>query len=108
VDLPGSTAYLVRRDGAVRLVAARRGSLTVHYAGFAGGRPASIGLRSSGEGRVAADIRLQLSDVAINTTLDARVFEAEIPRDAVPMTLDELRRWVARDNSTTSQLPNPK
>ena len=92
LTLPGSTAYLMRQGGVWRLAAARRGSLTVHYAEFAGGRPVSIAVRSADDSRVAADIHLRLSDVAINTTLDAKTFEADVPRDAVPMTLDELRR----------------
>jgi hypothetical protein len=43
-------------------------------------------------GRVSADLTLRLSQVEIDTPLDAKVFESEIPPRAVPLTLDELRR----------------
>jgi outer membrane lipoprotein-sorting protein len=87
-----STGYLKREGDAWHLAAAARGPLTVHYGEFAAGRPATINIRSSAGGRLSADIRLRLSDVATNTTLDPRTFEAELPDHPVPLTLDELRR----------------
>jgi outer membrane lipoprotein-sorting protein len=88
----GSTGYLRRLDNAWRLVAASRDSLTVHYADFANGRPSTIAIRSGSGARVTADIRLRLSDVETNATLDPRAFEIELPDRPVPMTLDDLRR----------------
>jgi outer membrane lipoprotein-sorting protein len=88
----GSTGYL-RRDREVwRLAAAARGALTVRYGEYTNGRPATIGIRSSRDGRVTADIRLRLSDVDTNVTLDPRTFVADRPDHPVPLTLDELRR----------------
>ena len=88
----GSAGYLRRLDNAWRLVAASRDSLTVHYSDFANGRPSTIAIRSGSGARVTADIRLSLSDVETNATLDPRAFEIELPDRPVPMTLDELRR----------------
>jgi outer membrane lipoprotein-sorting protein len=86
------TGYL-KHDGQVwRLTAATRGELTVHYDQFVSDRPTTIAIRSAAAGRVTADIRLRLSDVDINTTLDARTFEVDLPEHPVPLTLEELRR----------------
>jgi hypothetical protein len=90
--LDGGTVYLRREEDAWQLAAAVRAPLTVRYSDFANGRPATIGIRSDADGHVAADIHLRLSDVAINTTLDPRTFDVEVPPSATPLTLDELRR----------------
>ena len=88
----GSTGYLRRDGGAWHLVAATRGPLTVRYADYANGRPATIAIRSSRDGRLNADIHLRLSDVETNKTLNPRAFVADLPEHPVPLTLDELRR----------------
>jgi outer membrane lipoprotein-sorting protein len=49
-------------------------------------------LRSTSDGRATADLTLRLSDVDINTTLDPKTFDVDLPARAVPITLDELRR----------------
>ena len=92
VALPGGPAYLRRESDAWRLLAAVRGPVTVRYDDFAGGRPATIGIRSNVDGRVTADLHLRLSDVDVNTTLDPRTFAVDLPEHPVPLTLDELRR----------------
>jgi hypothetical protein len=94
LTFPSSTGYLARQDGAWRLVAAVRGPLTVRYGAFANRRPSTIGIRAATDARVTADIQLQLSDVATNTTLDPRTFDItpDLPQHPVPLTLDELRR----------------
>ena len=68
------------------------GAVTVLYSDYAAGRPATIRLRATSQGQTSADITLRLSDVEINTTLDARTFQADLPARPVPLTLDELRR----------------
>ena len=40
----------------------------------------------------ATDLTLRLSQVDINVPLDADVFQVDVPTDATPLTLDELRR----------------
>ena len=49
-------------------------------------------LRATPQDGVAADLTMQLSQVEINVTLAREVFDVEVPRDAVPLTLEELRR----------------
>jgi len=91
VDIDGATAWLQRAGGAWRLAAATQGSLDVRYADPIGGRPQTIRLRATRDGSAATDLTIRLSQVDTNETLDAAVFEVEIPPDATPLTLDELR-----------------
>ena len=92
IAIADGTAFLRRGDGAWQMAGAMRGPLTVAYADYATGRPSTIRLRAQAGGRVSADLTLRLSQVEINTPLDAKVFEAEIPPRAIPLTLEELRR----------------
>lgn len=83
----GDLAY-VRRDGASwRLVASARAGLDVEYDDFATGRPGRIALRA-GQG---ADLRVTLSQVETNVTLDRDAFDVTVPAGAAALTLDELR-----------------
>jgi hypothetical protein len=95
VDEAETTVYLQQVDGAWRVAAASRGPLTVHYAEFRSGLPETVRIRmtpSGSAGATAADLTLKLSQVDINVPLEPAVFQVEVPRDAVPLTLDELRR----------------
>ena len=56
-------------------------------------RPSTVRIRAiQGTAAGSADLTLRLSQVDINVPLDPRAFEAEIPADAAPLTLEELRR----------------
>jgi hypothetical protein len=92
VDLPGGTVYLRRVIDSWQMAAAVRGPLTVFYAEFTGRRPAAIRIRALSGGDVAADLTLRASQVDIDTPLGDEVFAADVPSDAEPLTLDELRR----------------
>ena len=93
VDAGDTSVFLRRSAGRWRVAGARRGGLSVTYADFAGGRPATVAVRTpSPSGAAAADLVLRLSDVAIDPSFDRRVFEVDVPSDAVPLTLEELRR----------------
>lgn len=90
---PDATTYLRRIEGRWRIAAVTRGPLSVSYSDYAGGRPATVRLRAAPQADgVAADLTMQLSQVEINVTLAREVFDVEVPRDAVPLTLEELRR----------------
>lgn len=84
--------YLRRVAARWEVVAATRGPVTLAYSGYAAGRPSTIRLRAEANGRTTADLTLQLSDVDINTTLDQRTFQIELPDRPIPLTLEELRR----------------
>jgi hypothetical protein len=65
------------------------------FANRENGVPRSIRLVSLDEpGRIGsdADLRLDLSQVDVNTPLDDSVFSVQIPPDATPITIDDLRR----------------
>jgi len=87
-----TTTYLRRGGSRWQIAAATRGAMTVTYADYAGGRPSTIRLRAESGGRTTADLTLRLSDVDVNTTLDPKTFDVDVPPHAVPITLDELRK----------------
>lgn len=92
ISIPDGTVYLRRPAGAWEVAAAVRGPLTVIYSDYAAGRPSTIRLRAESQGRLSADLTLRVSDVDINTTLDPRTFEVDLPARPILLTLDELRR----------------
>ena len=91
-DAGGARAWLRKVDGAWRLVATARGPLEIRYDQFVSGRPSVVQLRSTAQGNPSTDVTLRLSQVDINVPLEDSVFDVEVPADAQPMTLDELRR----------------
>ena len=95
VDLAGgSTVYLREVDGALRLVAGRRGELLVEYGEFVGGMPRRIRVMTaapSGDGRPDTDLIARLSQLSINLELHPDVFSTSVPPGMSEMTLDELR-----------------
>jgi hypothetical protein len=88
VDAGGGLAYLRRIGGRWRVAAAVRGELTILYADFASGLPATVHLRAGN----VADITLRVSQLEINTSIDAKAFEVDVPPGAQPLTIEELRR----------------
>jgi hypothetical protein len=60
------------------------------YRDFENGLPRTVRFVSTGSGRF--DLRLALSQVDVNTQLGPEVFRVQVPRDADPITLDELKR----------------
>ena len=92
----GSTdLYLHRVAGRWQLVAAvHRNSDSstwrAEYSAFESGSPRALRLASADGKRF--DLRLQLSQVETNAQLGPDVFRVQIPRDADPITLDELKR----------------
>lgn len=94
--LPGGDRLWLRQtmDG-VRVVAATRGDLSVEYEWQAGAFPAHVIVsRSPRPGQKAAPTRftLSLSQVEANVDLPASAFHVDVPGDARPLSLDELRR----------------
>jgi hypothetical protein len=92
VTLPDATIYLRRNADRWEVAAATNGPVTVTYADYAAGRPLTIRLRAGSGGTAPADLTLRLSDVEINSTLDPKTFEVDLPAHPVPLTLEELRR----------------
>lgn len=96
-DQAVESGWYLRREptpGMWRLVTAvhrsRDGPWRAEYGDFQSGLPRSIRLTSEDTKRF--DLRLTLSQMEINTPLDADVFTVKIPQSASPITLEELRR----------------
>ena len=66
------------------------GEWRAEYADVEGGMPRSIRLASADGKRF--DLRLKLSQVEMNARLGPEVFRVQIPPDAEPITLEELKR----------------
>ena len=97
VDRGDTTDWLRRIDGKWRRVATVRGPLEIRYEEFAPTHPSRIRIRTSpSSSGASADVTLRVSDVDINVPLGPEVFRAEVPDDAVPMKLEELRRAIPR------------
>lgn len=86
-----STTYLRRTGDAWQIIGATREALSVFYAEVQNGRPAVVHLRA-GTGGSAADIVFRLSEFESNPTLDPHTFQQQVPAEAAPLTIDELRR----------------
>jgi hypothetical protein len=88
-------AYVRPVSGASRVVSARRPGLLVEYDQYASGLPHRIVLRGestkgakSGQG---SELALVLSAIELNTALGPQAFAIDVPPDAKPITLDQLR-----------------
>ena len=92
----GSTTWLRNTNGVWRVGAVVRPPLEIRYEAFAPTHPSRIRIRTTPDGAAAkrADITLNVSDVDMNVPLEPEVFRVEVPDDAVPITLEELRRAV--------------
>jgi hypothetical protein len=88
VDAGGGVTYLRRVNARWQVGGASRGGVTVVYGESANGFPATIHVRTG----AVADITLRVSQLEINSTIDDGAFEVDVPPDALPLTLEELRR----------------
>ena len=92
----GTTDVYLRRSAPDRwqLAAAvhhsSSGEWRAEYANFEDGLPRAIRLASADGKRF--DLRLALSQVELNVRFGPEVFRIQIPRDAEPITIEELKR----------------
>jgi hypothetical protein len=87
---PDATLYLRRTRGAdVELRAARRGNWQVEYGDWQNGLPRTVRIIS--RAAPAVDITARLAQVETNIDLEDAAFTVEVPRDAIPITLEDLR-----------------
>ena len=91
-------AYLRAIDGRPVLVAADYGPWHVDYSQHMSGFPRVVRVRSApGTGGTSADrlsqvdITARIEQLEVNTQINPRAWSVEVPSDADPMTLDELR-----------------
>lgn len=88
VTLGDRTAYLRSVQGRVVLAAADFGQWRVDYADHQGDWPRTVRVRRA-DG--AADITAKIGELEVNTAIDPAAYTVNVPADADPMTLDELR-----------------
>lgn len=92
---PDRVAYLRVQNGQPVLIAADYGAWRIDYSAHAAGFPRvvrvrrALGPRSLGEGGI--DITARIEQLEVNTQIDPRAWVVDVPSDADPMTLDELR-----------------
>ena len=82
-------AYLRVQNGQPVLTAADYGPWRIDYSAHAGGFPRIVRVRRSGD--TAIDITARVEQLQVNTAINPRAWVVDIPPDADPMTLDELR-----------------
>ena len=91
---PERVAYIRMQQGTPVVVAADYGPWHVDYSGHQGGYPRVVRVRSaraSTDPAAIVDITARVEQLSVNTSINPRAWQVEVPSDADPMTLDELR-----------------
>jgi len=86
---PERVAYLRVQNGQPVLTAADYGPWHVDYSSHAGGFPRLVRVRRAGD--AAIDITARIEQLQVNTQINPLAWRVDVPSDADPMTLDELR-----------------
>lgn len=90
---PERVAYLRTVQGRPTLVAADYGPWHVDYSQHSSGFPRVVRVRRAGALAKAdgVDITARVEQLEVNTSINPRAWDVDVPSDADPMTLDELR-----------------
>jgi hypothetical protein len=94
---PERVAYLRLVNGVWTLTAADYGRWHVDYSAHSNGYPRVVRVRSAssgaqtGSGDTAIDIIARIEQLEVNTQINPKAWVVDVPSDADPMTLDELR-----------------
>lgn len=90
---PERVAYLRLQNGQWLLAAADYGPWHVDYAAHTNGFPRTVRVRRRAEALAKADIDItaRIEQLEVNTGINPRAWDVEVPSDADPMTLDDLR-----------------
>lgn len=86
---PDRVAYLRVTQGQPVVVAADYGPWHVDYSEHRSGYPRVVRVRRAGD--ATTDVTARVGELEVNTTINPLAFTLEVPSDADPMTLDELR-----------------
>lgn len=90
IDLQGGATMYLRKAGEWQLRAARRDGWQIEYPAWQGAFPQALRLRSAGSS-VEVDLTATLSQLQANTDIDPAAFTIDIPSNARPLTITELR-----------------
>ncbi len=88
IDVSGAAVFLQQQDGAWRVRGARLPGLTITYDELGAMWPTRVTLRTD-DG--TSEVRLAVSQVETNVALGPEAFQVDVPPDAEPLTLQELR-----------------
>jgi hypothetical protein len=92
IDLGSAATIYLQRDGARwRVRAARRDGWLIEYPEWPGLFPQSVRLQSVAPA-VNVDLAATMGQVETNIDLDASAFTVDVPRDALPLSIEELRK----------------
>jgi hypothetical protein len=98
--------YLRRRNAGWRLAAVERADMIAAFEHSSTVQPSTVRLQgSAGDGGPRFDISLGLSQVEVNAAIPQEAYTVNVPADAVPISLDELRQagpMRDRDGSSSS------
>jgi hypothetical protein len=86
---PERVAYLRVVNGQTVLAAADYGKWRVDYSEHASGFPRVVRVRRAGDNQI--DITARIEQLEVNTQINPKAWAVDVPSDADPMTLDELR-----------------
>lgn len=86
---PDRVAYLRARQRQTVIVAADYGPWRLDYSEHMGGYPRLVRVRRLAD--ASTDVTARVGQLEVNTALDPRAFTVDVPPDADPMTLDELK-----------------
>jgi len=101
---PGRVAYLRVQNGQPVLTAADYGPWHVDYSAHAAGFPRVIRIRNSAPGEAGIDITARVEQLQVNTQINPLAWRVDVPSDADPMTLDELRSIAPLAERTKQEL----
>jgi len=92
IDLEGgATLFLQRAGNSWRVRAARRDGWQIEYPAWPGAFPQSVRLRSDGQA-LDVDMTATIMQLEANVPLDETTFAIDVPRDALPLSIEELRQ----------------
>ena len=93
IDLSGGAAAYLQRDRQTGwfVRAAARDALTIDYDAVGNRTPPTVRLLAHDSRGSTSDLRIGLSQVAIDQKLGPEVFRVRVPADATPISLAELR-----------------
>lgn len=88
---PDRVAYVRMQNGQPVLMAADYGPWHVDYSGHVSGFPRGVRVRNAAGAQGGIDITARIEQLQVNTQINPRAWSVDVPSDAEPMTLDELR-----------------
>jgi hypothetical protein len=91
VTTPTGRAFLRQTAGGWRVVAASTGSLLVDFRQQSGPWPSQLRMTSAPGAAPSLDVSFGLGQIDVNGQIDPSIFSPNVPADATPLTLQQLK-----------------